>query len=97
MNAERIKANNERFKEANETIRGRADALGADMPRIPFLCECPVEDCVEILQLTPAQYEGVREYPDRYVTALGHEENEKPVGHVVARDDGYVIVEKVGA
>jgi hypothetical protein len=91
---ERIRANNERFREANESIRDRADAVGAEMQRIPFLCECPVEDCVEILQLTRAQYAAVREHPRHFITAVGHEEAEKPVAEVVARNDGYVIVEK---
>jgi hypothetical protein len=91
---ERIKANNQRFRQANESIRDRADAVGADMDRIPFLCECPVEDCVEILQLTRAQYAAVREHPRHFITAVGHEEAEKPVADVVSRNDGYVIVEK---
>ena len=92
--SERIKANNKRFREANETIRDRADALGSDMERIPFLCECPVEDCVEILRLTLAEYTAIRQDPSHFMTAVGHEEHEKPVGQVVARNDGYVVIEK---
>ena len=91
---ERIKANNERFRQANESISDRAEALGADMAQLPFLCECPVEGCVEILQLTHAQYTAVRENPNWYITAVGHEEAEKPVAEVVSRNDGYVVVEK---
>jgi hypothetical protein len=94
MSVERIKANNERFREANEGIHERAESLGADMQKLPFLCECPIEDCVEILQLTHGQYTAVREHPNYFMTAVGHEENEKPVGVVVARNDGYVVVEK---
>jgi hypothetical protein len=93
-NSERIRTNNKRFREANETIRGRADELGVEMERLPFLCECPVEDCVEILPLTRAEYAAVRENPNHFMTAVGHEENEQPVGEVVARNDGYVVVEK---
>lgn len=92
--SERIKANNKRFREANETIRDRADELGAELDRIPFLCECPVEDCVEILRLTRAEYSAIREDPTHFMTAVGHEEREKPVGEVVARNDGYVVIEK---
>ena len=91
---ERIRTNNKRFREANETIHGRAEELGADMQRLPFLCECPAEDCVEILRLTPAEYAAVREHGDRFMTAVGHEEAELPIGHVVARHDGYVVIEK---
>jgi hypothetical protein len=92
--AERIKANNESFRQANESIRHRADAVGADMEQLPFLCECPVEGCVEILRLTSAEYTAIRENPRWFMTAVGHEEAEKPVAEVVARNDGYVIVEK---
>jgi len=49
---QRIQANNERFRGANEAIHEQADRLGADMEQLPFLCECPAEDCVEILTLT---------------------------------------------
>jgi hypothetical protein len=91
---ERIRANNERFRQANESIRDRADAVGADMEQLPFLCECPVEDCVEILQLTRAQYKAVRDNPHWFMTAVGHEEAEKPIAEVVSRNDGYVVVEK---
>ena len=93
---ERIQANNNTFREANESIRNRADAVGADMERIPFLCECPVEDCVEILRLTRAEYMAIREHPRRFITAVGHEEAEKPVADVVSRNDGYIVVEKRG-
>jgi hypothetical protein len=91
---ERIRTNNKRFREANETIHGRAEALGADMHRLPFLCECPAEDCVEILRLTRAEYAAIREHGDRFMTAVGHEEPELPIGQVVARHDGYVVIEK---
>ena len=60
---ERIKANNARFRDANERIRDRAGELGVEMERIPFLCECPVEECVEIVHLTPGEY-AVVEYTD---------------------------------
>jgi hypothetical protein len=91
---DRIRANNARFREANERIRDTADDVGAEMERIPFLCECPVEDCVEILHLTPVQYGAVRERQNRFMTAVGHEVAEGDVAEVVSRNDGYVVVEK---
>ena len=44
--------------------------------------------------LTPGEYAAVREDPTRFMTAVGHEVAEKPVGEVVARRDGYVVIEK---
>ena len=93
--AERIKQNNARFRDANERIRDRADELGVEMERIPFLCECPLEDCVEILHLTRGEYAAVREHPRHFVTAVGHEAAEEPVGQVVARPGAYVVVQKL--
>jgi len=91
---ERIKANNDRFRGANEAIREQTDRLGADMEQIPFLCECPAEDCVDILQLTRDEYNDIRKHDDRYMTAVGHEDREKPVGQVIERNEGYVVIVK---
>ena len=92
--AERIKENNARFRDANDRIRNRAEELGVEMERIPFLCECPIEGCMEILHLTRGEYASVREHPRHFITAVGHEAAERPVGEVVAREDEYVVVEK---
>jgi hypothetical protein len=94
---ERIRANNKRFREANERIRDRAEQIGAELERIPFICECPVEDCVEIVQLTAPEYAEVREQSTHFVTAVGHESAERPVGDVVSRNDRYVVIEKRGS
>jgi hypothetical protein len=91
---ERIQANNNRFRDANEAIQKQADRLGADMEQLPFLCECPAEDCVEILLLSRDEYTDIRKHEDRYVTAVGHEDREKPIGQVLARKNGYVVVVK---
>jgi hypothetical protein len=92
--AERIRENNKRFREANERIRSHAEEVGAGMERIPFLCECPIENCVEILHLTPAEYSEVRDDPHHFMTAVGHELAEEPVGVVVSRKDGYIVIDK---
>jgi hypothetical protein len=91
---ERIAKNNLIFRAANETIRAKADEYNAPLERIPFLCECPVLDCRELVLLTLAEYKGVRADPAHFLTASGHEEPEKPLGTIVSREDGYVIVEK---
>jgi hypothetical protein len=91
---ERIVRNNYTFRDANEQIRARADEIAAPIERIPFLCECPVPACTEVLRLTPAEYEEVRLNPAHFFTVPGHEEADAAVGHVVSREDGYVVVEK---
>jgi len=91
---ERIAKNNYTFRDANEQIRARADEYNAPIERIPFLCECPVPACTEVLRLTLTEYGEVRANPARFFTAPGHEEADAAVGHVVSREDGYVVVEK---
>jgi hypothetical protein len=92
--AERIERNNGVFRDANERIRRAADHYDHDLERIPFLCECAAEDCVEIIRLTQEEYAAVRANPRHFVTAVGHEGSDAPVGRPVARNDGYVVVEK---
>jgi hypothetical protein len=92
--SDRIAKNNDTFREANEQIRERASHYAVEMERIPFLCECPVPTCVQIVHLTPAEYEAVRADAGHYMTAVGHEAAERPVGQVIARNDRYVVVEK---
>lgn len=91
---ERIQRNNRVFRGANEQIHAAAQSYPHDLERIPFLCECPVEDCVEVVRLTEGDYSAVRANPRYFITAPGHEEAEKPLGRVVAHRSGYVVVEK---
>ena len=94
LTVERIKHNNGVFREANERIHDATAKYNHELDRIPFLCECPLEDCMEIIRLTEEQYEAARANPRHFVTAVGHEGAERPVGEVVSRNDGYVLVEK---
>jgi hypothetical protein len=47
-----------------------------------------------VLRLTLAEYSYVRTDPAHFFTAPGHEQADAPVGHVVSRESGYVVVEK---
>lgn len=91
---ERIEHNNRVFRGANEQINMAAQTYQHELERIPFLCECPVEDCVEVVRLTEGDYSAVRANPRFFITAPGHEQAEKPLGRVVAHRNGYVVVEK---
>jgi hypothetical protein len=91
---ERIKTNNLTFREANERIRLKADEYDALLEQIPFLCECPDPSCTAIVRLTAEQYAAIRADDRHFFTLAGHEQAEQPLGHVVSREGGYVIVEK---
>jgi hypothetical protein len=91
---ERIVQNNVTFRAANERIRAKAAEYDEPMERIPFLCECPDLDCTTIVRMIPSDYEAVRVNSNHFFTVSGHEKAEEPLGEVVAREDGYVVVEK---
>ena len=90
----RIGKNTRTFREANERIRARAEEYSAPLERLPFLCECPRQDCIEIVRLTRPEYASVRSNPRHFFTVPGHEAVEEQVGRVIAQERAYVVVEK---
>jgi hypothetical protein len=93
---ERIARNNAQFREANEVIRAKADQEHVAMATIPFLCECPREDCRDLAPMSLDDYANVRSHPAHFINAPGHEGAEGPDSVVVQRADSYVVVEKGG-
>ena len=91
---ERIVQNNLTFRAANEKIRAKAAEYDEPMERIPFLCECPDMECTTIVRMAPSEYEALRANSKHFFTVTGHEQAEEPVGEVVERREGYVVVEK---
>ena len=73
---ERIAKNNLTFREANDKIRAKADEYDAPLERVPFLCECPIPGCLQIVRLTLDEYADVRANPKHFLTAPGHEQAE---------------------
>jgi hypothetical protein len=55
-----------------------------------FLCECADVECALRLRLTLDEYEEIRADPRRFLMATGHE---RPGVRVLARRDGYEVVE----
>ena len=92
--AARVAMNQARFREANESIEGKALVAGVEM--MFLICECADPDCTELIRATRSEYEAVRAEPVRFLYAHGHEVNSAGYGQVVSRNDRYVIVEKIG-
>jgi hypothetical protein len=90
---EKIARNNDTFRRANEGIRRAAVEHRFEAP-VPFLCECPEPTCRDLLRVPLEAYEEVRRYSRRFLTRPEHSDREQ--GEVVARMDGYVVVEKHG-
>ena len=95
--AERKAQNEGAFREANERLeRGARELVGADETSlVPFLCECPREECAEIVLLALTEYEGVRARGEQGVAAVGHED--VTIERVVARNDRFIVAEKIGS
>lgn len=90
---ERLAKNEDLFRALNENIVGIAGTLGGQTP-YEFICECATSGCFERLLLTLEQYERVRADGTHFLIKPGHEDIE--VEQVVARYEGYSVVEKDG-
>lgn len=97
LTAERVAKNDARFRQSNEELATVAAELGMGREELlPFLCECADMSCTQILQLSAAEYESVRQSPVRFINARGHEASAHGWAQVVDEFDRYAIVEKIG-
>jgi hypothetical protein len=96
--ARKLALNQSRFRSANERMELLARSHRFDaIQRVPFLCECADPNCREIVMLSLADYEDVRAYPDRFFLVAGHEDAEAAHERILEAEQGYAVVEKVGA
>jgi hypothetical protein len=94
--AERIARNDAAFRRANEGIADTAYEFDVGDQRIPFICECADRDCNEIVQLSVAEYESIRADSTHFMNVPGHQVAAQGWGVVVAENDRFVVVEKIG-
>jgi hypothetical protein len=94
LTEERIARNNATFRDANEHISAAAGIYGIDSP-VPFICECADPHCSEIVRMRLEEYEAIRAHSRHFLHIPGHQDG-AGVSQVVARRDGYVIVQQVG-
>ena len=86
--AEKGAHNQALLREVNERI----EKLGDDAAHPEFLCECADTNCVEMIQLSIAEYESIRSSPVRFPIKLGHDYPE--FERVVEENEHYIVVEK---
>jgi hypothetical protein len=93
---ERKALNESTFREANEKLERNAAALlrADESAPVPLLCECPRQDCTQVLLVTFREYERVRSDPRWTLTAPGHEDLE--IERVLERTDRFFLTEKFG-
>jgi hypothetical protein len=99
LTRERIAENQVRFRDANERIRRSAEEHQFGGASVPFICECPSERCVTVVQLAPSTYDAIRTDPRWFFVAPGHEADAVADGADVVvdqLDDRVVVLEKIG-
>lgn len=84
-NSALFRAVNERIRDVSTTWAGASEPVG-------FLCECGDTDCDEVLKVTLPTFDATRSKEDHFFVVRGHESPD--VDHVVAQDNGYLIVAK---
>lgn len=89
----RAARNQAMFRSLNEKIRELNEAFDAATDTFVVACECADTSCIEMLTLTPAEYEAVRSEPRHFAVMPGHVYAE--VERVAAEYPHYVVVEKV--
>lgn len=87
----RLARNEVLFRETNEAIE-RGQWPDDPAKQVRFRCECSRIACGEAVEITRAEYEQVRQFPRRFVIAVGHETE---IETVVRRAESHLIVEKV--
>jgi hypothetical protein len=92
LTEERRARNEVVFRDANETLRAVQDDLGMPEGRMPFICECDIPECRQIVRVLPTDYERIRRHARRFLVAPGHETG----GRFVEHYDDYCVVEKDG-
>ena len=81
------------FREVNERIAELAVEWAQTGVSL-FICECPDHECSEALEITPVEYERVREDGARFVVRAGHQLPK--LERLVERNSRFLVVEKVG-
>jgi hypothetical protein len=82
------------FRRANISLY-RAFAERDDYASYPFICESPEKRCTQLIRVSLPDYADVRSHLGRFIVAAGHGDRFDDA-HVIAGDDGYEIVEKIG-
>lgn len=87
-----------RFRDANERFRAIVTSYRFEASdRAPFICECADPGCFENVMLRLDDYDRIRAHPSWFLLVAGHEESEATCERIVEAENGYAIVEKIGA
>lgn len=91
--AERLVANEYRFREVNQRLESDVRDIADPGEQIAFVCECSATTCREAIALTLERYAELRAADGRFAVVPGHEI--PAIERVVGHGDGHLIVEKL--
>ena len=80
------------FREVNENIARLTRVIDASGCKL-LICECSDASCAESLEITTAEFDGVRSKPNRFVVLHGHQTEDD---RVVDGNGRFLVVEKSG-
>ena len=91
----RIANNETSFRDINERLEDGLRQVRHPPELLQFICECGDRSCESSVRLTFEEYEALRRDSRRFAVVPGHvfPETER----VVARNERYEVVEKIGA
>lgn len=92
----RVGKNESLFRDVNELVSQINEQNGLWVTLSDWVCECAEETCTEQIELTPQQYEGVRDDPTHFIVAPSMEHVVLNVERVVERRQRFWVVSKVG-
>jgi hypothetical protein len=84
------------FRDVNERVSEVNKAHGLWVTLSDWICECADETCTERIELTPRQYEELREDPAHFAVAPAMDHVVPDVELIVEQHHRYWVVEKVG-
>jgi len=90
--AQRLAENEAAFRDVNESLRYVADQGTTTVPTMRLVCECGDGNCSEFVDVTLAEYEGVRAVATHFLVRLGHVAPD--IERVVLENDRFAVVEK---
>ena len=91
---QRAARNEALFRRVNERVEEVSSAFAPILAEAEFYCECADIDCSEKIQMTLAEYEGLRAVATHFVLKPGHVRSDAE--RVVEKHPRHVVVEKVG-
>jgi hypothetical protein len=88
----RLAENEAAFRDVNESLRYVAAQGTATVETMRLVCECGDAGCSEFVDVTLAEYEGVRAVPTHFIVRLGHVAPD--IERVVLQNKRFAVVEK---